>query len=63
MPEASSPVDVEVLLGPTIGIVAVVALAFAIVLRVVSNSFTGKYPPIYEGIPFVGGLLKFLKVG
>lgn len=32
-----------------------------VVLRVLSNTFTGKAPPADEGIPFVGGLIKFSK--
>lgn len=37
-------------------------LASALVLRVISNSFTFKAPPIFEGFPFVGGLIKFARV-
>lgn len=38
---------------------AVVALA---VIRVLANTFHGSKPPIFEGIPFVGGLMKFAGV-
>lgn len=38
---------------------AVVALA---VIRVLANTFHGARPPIFEGIPFVGGLMKFAGV-
>lgn len=38
----------------------VVVLA-ALVMRVLSNTFHGKAPPVDEGIPFVGGLIKFSK--
>jgi len=39
------------------------SLAGLLVLRVISNSFPGKAPPVDEGsIPFIGGLLKFSKV-
>ncbi|KAL4458418.1 hypothetical protein ABPG75_013283 [Micractinium tetrahymenae] len=37
---------------------AVVLLA-AVVMRVLSNNFPGKAPPVEEGIPFIGGLIKF----
>ena len=39
----------------------VVVLA-ALVMRILSNTFHGKAPPVDEGIPFVGGLIKFSKV-
>ena len=32
------------------------------VLRIVANSLPRQAPPVFEGIPFVGGLLKFMKV-
>lgn len=35
---------------------AFVALA---VIRILANAFHGNKPPIFEGIPFVGGLMKF----
>lgn len=38
---------------------AVVALA---VIRVLANTFHGSKPPIFEGFPFVGGLMKFAGV-
>jgi hypothetical protein len=34
----------------------------ALVMRILGNKFHGKAPPIEEGIPFVGGLIKFSKV-
>lgn len=40
----------------------VLLLATAVVLRVLSNTLTFKAPPVMEGIPFVGGLIKFSKV-
>jgi hypothetical protein len=40
------------------GIVLVAALA----VRVLTNKFHGKTPPIEEGIPFIGGVVKFSKV-
>jgi hypothetical protein len=40
-----------------------VALAVIVVgLRVLLNALPGKRPPIHEGIPFIGGLIKFSKV-
>lgn len=38
---------------------AVVAL---VVIRILANTFHGSRPPIFEGIPFVGGLMKFAGV-
>lgn len=32
------------------------------VARVVSSNFPGKNPPVFEGAPFVGGLMKFAGV-
>ena len=41
---------------------AVVLIFFVAVLaRVLSNTFNGNAPPVDEGIPFIGGLLKFSK--
>lgn len=42
--------------------VSLVLVAAALVGRVLANSFTGKRPPIFEGIPYIGGLLKFVAV-
>lgn len=51
---------------PTAHLVGGAALLFlltAIALRLFTNTFTFKAPPVMEGIPFVGGLIKFSKVG
>lgn len=49
--------------GALIGVaIAVVAVAM-VAARILTNTFTGKAPPVDEGIPFVGGLIKFSKVG
>ena len=40
----------------------VVLLLTLLVGRVLSNALPGKAPPVDEGIPFVGGLIKFSKV-
>lgn len=36
-------------------------LAAAILLRAVLNKWTGRKPPIFEEIPFVGGIAGFIK--
>lgn len=43
-----------------LGVLVAVASIFA--FRVMENAFRGSAPPIDEGIPFIGGLLKFSKV-
>ncbi len=40
----------------------VAALALVVVARLVHNSLPGSAPPVFEGIPFIGGVLKFVKV-
>lgn len=45
-----------------IPLVSVVVVASLVVARLVMNSLPGKTPPIFEGIPFIGGLIKFTKV-
>lgn len=50
--------DVPMLIG-----VLVLVVVVAVVVRVLSNIFHGNRPPVDEGIPFVGGLMKFSKVG
>jgi sterol 14-demethylase len=46
-----------------ITVIAAILVVFATLLigRVVLNSMPGKTPPVFEGIPFVGGLLKFIE--
>ncbi len=46
-----------------IGVVTGAVLLAALTLRLLSNTLRGNAPPIDEGIPFVGGLIKFSKVG
>ena len=41
----------------------VLLVATLVALRVLTNTLTFKAPPVMEGIPFVGGLIKFSKVG
>lgn len=36
-------------------------LAMIIFARAVSNKFPGKQPPIFEEIPFIGGIMGFVK--
>ena len=39
-----------------------IALLALLVLRMISNSLPAKSPPVFEGTPFVGGIMKFVKV-
>ncbi len=41
----------------------VLLVVTATVLRVLTNTITFKAPPVMEGIPFIGGLIKFSRVG
>ena len=43
-------------------VLALVVLAAILTLRLVSNRLTFDAPPVFEGLPFVGGLLKFMGV-
>lgn len=47
-----------------LGVIALVFTSVVLVLgRMIQNNLlVGKKPPILEGIPFIGGLLKFIKV-
>lgn len=45
-----------------VALVAVTTVVVAVAVRVLSNTFHGNKPPVDEGIPFIGGLLKFSKV-
>ena len=49
-------------LGAQIAAGAAALLLGLIVLRVLQNKFPGRAPPVEEGIPFIGGLIKFSKV-
>jgi hypothetical protein len=49
-------------LATLVALIAVSTVAVAIAVRVISNTFHGNRPPVDEGIPFVGGLIKFSKV-
>lgn len=49
-------------LATLVALIAVGAAVVAIAVRVISNTFHGNRPPVDEGIPFVGGLIKFSKV-
>jgi hypothetical protein len=40
----------------------VATILFLLVLRILSNAFPGRAPPVDEGMPFIGGLIKFSKV-
>lgn len=48
-------------LSVLIAIVATAVASAAIILRIIGNTFHGNRPPVDEGIPFVGGLIKFSK--
>ncbi len=41
---------------------ALIVVASAVVLRLLFNSLHGKTPPVFEGVPYIGGLLKFAAV-
>lgn len=43
-------------------LVAVGGIATVALLRLLFNAFPGKKPPVFEGVPFVGGIIKFTKV-
>jgi hypothetical protein len=53
--EAFSPFQLTALL-------AVFALISVFIARVLANAFPGSKPPVFEGVPFVGGLQKFAGV-
>lgn len=60
---ATSVANLAALPLPTlIGGILVVALAAAVFVRATANLRRGNSPPVEEGVPFVGGLLKFSKV-
>jgi hypothetical protein len=41
---------------------AAVLFAAAVLGRLIFNGLPSKRPPVFEGIPFIGGLLKFIGV-
>lgn len=43
-------------------LVALLGVVTLFASRLMANLFRGNRPPIHEGIPFVGGLIKFAKV-
>jgi sterol 14alpha-demethylase len=45
-----------------VAVATIAAIGVAIILRVAGNYFHGSTPPVIEGIPFIGGLIKFSKV-
>lgn len=45
-----------------IGVGVVVLFLSLIVLRLLSNILVFGKPPVFEGIPYIGGLIKFSKV-
>ncbi len=44
-----------------VGATAIFLLAIA-ALRLISNSLPSKAPPVFEGLPFIGGIVKFASV-
>lgn len=43
-------------------ILPVAFLLVCSVLRLITNSLPSQSPPVFEGIPFVGGVVKFIQV-
>lgn len=58
--------DMDMLLNmptPYMVLAACVVVSATLILgRLLANALPGKQPPILEGIPYIGGLLKFVKV-
>ena len=42
--------------------IVLIGAAVLVLLRLLVNFLPGKTPPIFEGIPYIGGILKFSKV-
>ena len=58
-----TPADLLATSVPSLLLMAAAGLLVAIIIhRLLQNSFRGQTPPIFEGIPFIGGLLKFVQV-
>lgn len=53
---AALPPAALYLVGTVVFLLAIAAL------RLISNQLTAKAPPVFEGIPFVGGIIKFVQV-
>ncbi len=45
-----------------IALTVVAVAALLVVARLVLNKLTGSRPPVFEGVPFIGGMIKFAKV-
>ena len=41
--------------------VIVLVLALLVLIRAVQNKFPGKKPPVFEEIPFIGGIMGFVQ--
>lgn len=41
---------------------ALAALVALVLVRLLTNSIRGSQPPVFEGVPFIGGLMKFAGV-
>ena len=48
--------------GTQLALGGFIILLSVIVGRLFQNSFLGNKPPIFEGVPFIGGLMKFVGV-
>jgi sterol 14-demethylase len=57
-----SAVELAVSSPLTLAITVAAGVVLLAVLRVLANTFHGSRPPIFEGMPFVGGLMKFAGV-
>lgn len=44
-----------------VGATAIFLLAVS-TLRLIGNSLPSKAPPVFEGLPFIGGIMKFASV-
>ncbi len=48
--------------GTQLALGAIIVLVSVIVGRLLQNSLPGNRPPVFEGVPFIGGLMKFVGV-
>jgi len=60
---AAFPAGLQELPLPFLFVLATALVALtATAVRIVTNTFHGNAPPVDEGLPFFGGLIKFSKV-
>lgn len=60
--QSADSVLLQLPLPTLVALIAVTTVVVAVAVRILSNTFHGNKPPVEEGIPFIGGLLKFSKV-